>query len=225
MKTAWTSGSGTRCMRRTSCASASPSRFRRSWSSRSRARWSAIRGAARATTTCSRRTPSATSATLMENVTLHPAMGVYLSMLGNQKPDAARNIRPDENYARELMQLFTIGLVELNSDGSVQDRRRRQAASRPTTRRSCRASRTSTPAGLTRERRASRQRSRRSPTRSRPMQAYPEQHATGTKRLLSYPGAVASVHPGRPVAAAGPRRRTRQHLQSPERRAVHRDSG
>ncbi len=56
---------------------------------------------------------------LMEQVTLNPAMGVYLSMLGNQKPDAARNIRPDENYARELMQLFTIGLVELGPDGSV----------------------------------------------------------------------------------------------------------
>jgi len=56
---------------------------------------------------------------LIEDVTLHPAMGVYLSMLGNEKPDAARNIRPDENYARELMQLFSIGLVELNQDGSV----------------------------------------------------------------------------------------------------------
>ena len=56
---------------------------------------------------------------LMEEVTLHPAMGVYLSMLGNQKPDAERNIRPDENYARELLQLFTIGLVQLNPDGSV----------------------------------------------------------------------------------------------------------
>lgn len=55
---------------------------------------------------------------LMEIVTLHPAMGVYLSMLGNEKPDQARNIRPDENYARELMQLFTIGLIELNPDGS-----------------------------------------------------------------------------------------------------------
>lgn len=55
---------------------------------------------------------------LMEVVTLHPAMGVYLSMLGNEKPDPARNIRPDENYARELMQLFTIGLIELNPDGS-----------------------------------------------------------------------------------------------------------
>jgi uncharacterized protein (DUF1800 family) len=55
---------------------------------------------------------------LMEIVTLNPSMGVYLSMLGNEKPDAARNIRPDENYARELMQLFTVGLVELNPDGT-----------------------------------------------------------------------------------------------------------
>lgn len=56
---------------------------------------------------------------LLEVVTLHPAMGVYLSMLGNEKPDPVRNIRPDENYARELMQLFSIGLVELNPDGTV----------------------------------------------------------------------------------------------------------
>jgi len=55
---------------------------------------------------------------LIAEVTLHPAMGVYLSMLGNEKPNAALNIRPDENYARELMQLFSIGLVELNTDGS-----------------------------------------------------------------------------------------------------------
>ncbi len=55
---------------------------------------------------------------LIERVTLHPAMGVYLSMLGNEKPNPALNIRPDENYARELMQLFSIGLVELNPDGS-----------------------------------------------------------------------------------------------------------
>ncbi len=57
---------------------------------------------------------------LLEAVTLHPAMGIYLSMLGNEKPNAALNIRPDENYARELMQLFSIGLVALNLDGSVQ---------------------------------------------------------------------------------------------------------
>ena len=56
---------------------------------------------------------------LIEDVTLHPAMGVYLSMLGNEKPDQVNNIRPDENYARELMQLFSIGLVELGIDGTV----------------------------------------------------------------------------------------------------------
>jgi uncharacterized protein (DUF1800 family) len=56
---------------------------------------------------------------LIEEVTLHPAMGVYLSMLGNEKPDPDLNIRPDENYARELMQLFSIGLVELNIDGTM----------------------------------------------------------------------------------------------------------
>ena len=55
---------------------------------------------------------------LLEAITLHPAMGIYLSMLGNEKPDPVLNIRPDENYAREAMQLFSIGLVELNIDGS-----------------------------------------------------------------------------------------------------------
>ena len=55
---------------------------------------------------------------LIEKVTLHPAMGVYLSMLSNEKPDPVNNIRPDENYARELMQLFSIGLIELNQDGT-----------------------------------------------------------------------------------------------------------
>lgn len=55
---------------------------------------------------------------LLENVTLSPVMGRYLSMLGNQKPDRAQGIRADENYAREVMQLFTIGLVKLNPDGT-----------------------------------------------------------------------------------------------------------
>lgn len=54
---------------------------------------------------------------LLEAVTLHPAMGVYLSMLRNQKADPLSNIRPDENFARELMQLFSIGLVQLQADG------------------------------------------------------------------------------------------------------------
>ena len=56
---------------------------------------------------------------LIEAVSLHPMMGVYLSHLRNQKADARTGRVPDENYAREVMQLFSIGLVELNSDGSV----------------------------------------------------------------------------------------------------------
>ena len=56
--------------------------------------------------------------TLLGDVTLHPTMGRYLSMHMNRKPDTALNIRPDENYAREIMQLFSIGLVQLNVDGT-----------------------------------------------------------------------------------------------------------
>jgi uncharacterized protein (DUF1800 family) len=56
---------------------------------------------------------------LLKAVTLNPMMGEYLSMVRNEKADVTRNIRPDENYARELMQLFSIGLVELNLDGTV----------------------------------------------------------------------------------------------------------
>lgn len=57
--------------------------------------------------------------TLLEDVTLHPMMGRYLTYLANQKEDAAGTRTPDENYAREVMQLMTIGLVELNTDGTV----------------------------------------------------------------------------------------------------------
>ena len=56
---------------------------------------------------------------LLEAVTLHPAMGLYLSMLGNRRALPGTNLRPDENYAREAMQLFSVGLVHLNLDGSV----------------------------------------------------------------------------------------------------------
>ena len=54
---------------------------------------------------------------LLEAVTLSPAMGDYLSMRGSRKADA-QGRQPDENYAREVMQLFTIGLVQLNIDGT-----------------------------------------------------------------------------------------------------------
>jgi uncharacterized protein (DUF1800 family) len=55
---------------------------------------------------------------LLMDVTMHPVMGRYLSHVGNQKADPSINRYPDENYARELMQLFTLGLWELNADGS-----------------------------------------------------------------------------------------------------------
>ncbi len=56
--------------------------------------------------------------TLLGAVTLNPAMGVYLNTRGNEKEDPATGREADENYGREVMQLFTIGLVQLNNDGS-----------------------------------------------------------------------------------------------------------
>jgi len=53
---------------------------------------------------------------LIEDVSKHPCMGQYLSALRNQKEDGV--ISPDENYAREIMQLFSIGLAQLHEDGS-----------------------------------------------------------------------------------------------------------
>ena len=161
---------------------------------------------------------------LIEDVTLHPAMGTFLNMLGNRKPDPSRNIRPDENYARELMQLFSIGLVKLNPDGSVPVDGAGDPF--PTYDQSViegfahvftgwhysgatlfsSAKRTNT-------------------TQVQPMKAYPEQHATGSKKLLSYPGVAQPVLPAGQTRAAGSRGGARQYLQSPECRTVHlRDS-
>lgn len=56
---------------------------------------------------------------LLEGVTLRPSMGIYLSHLRNAKADPATGALPDENYAREVMQLFTIGLNELQPDGTL----------------------------------------------------------------------------------------------------------
>ena len=55
---------------------------------------------------------------VLMDVTLHPCMGRYLSHVGNQKADPSINQYPDENYAREVMQLFSIGLWQLNPDGT-----------------------------------------------------------------------------------------------------------
>lgn len=54
---------------------------------------------------------------LLESVTLHPAMGRYLSHLANRKEDLTTGRVPDENYAREVMQLFSIGLYQLDDAG------------------------------------------------------------------------------------------------------------
>ncbi|MEY4563538.1 MAG: hypothetical protein RLZZ618_2815 [Pseudomonadota bacterium] len=58
--------------------------------------------------------------TLLRDVTLHPTMGYFLNMIESQKAVPARGIRPNENYAREILQLFSVGLVRLNIDGTPQ---------------------------------------------------------------------------------------------------------
>jgi len=63
--------------------------------------------------------------TLLGEVALSPAMGLYLSHLRNQPADSSGRV-PDENFARELMQLFTIGLVDLQPDGAVRAARNGQ---------------------------------------------------------------------------------------------------
>jgi uncharacterized protein (DUF1800 family) len=55
---------------------------------------------------------------LLEDITLNAAMGYFLSTRGNRKEDAKTGRQPDENYAREVMQLFTLGLFQLNNDGT-----------------------------------------------------------------------------------------------------------
>jgi uncharacterized protein (DUF1800 family) len=131
---------------------------------------------------------------LLEDVTLHPSMGVYLSMLGNQKPDAARNIRPDENYARELMQLFAIGLVELNPDGSL---RLVNNLGVPTYDQSIIEGFANVFTGWRYAGAPSFNQAGRATAANQilPMQAYPEQHSTGTKKLLSYTGAAITQIP------------------------------
>jgi uncharacterized protein (DUF1800 family) len=142
--------------------------------------------------------------TLMQEVTLHPAMGVYLSMLGNQKANVSGTIRPDENYARELMQLFTIGLVELNLDGTAKLDNSGQSIPTynqaivegfaraftgwnwacPTTNTNCTFTNT---------------RVQGAPVTGfnqiKPMQLFADQHETGNKQVLSYSGAAFSTIP------------------------------
>jgi uncharacterized protein (DUF1800 family) len=57
---------------------------------------------------------------LLNDVTLSPVMGNYLDMVNNDKAYPANGTTPNENYARELLQLFSLGVYMLNIDGSVQ---------------------------------------------------------------------------------------------------------
>ena len=57
---------------------------------------------------------------ILREVTWSPHMGYYLSYIENKKADPAKGTFPDENFARELMQLFTIGIWELNEDGTLE---------------------------------------------------------------------------------------------------------
>ncbi|MGC2194574.1 MAG: DUF1800 domain-containing protein [Terriglobales bacterium] len=61
-----------------------------------------------------------TFSTLLNDVTLSPTMGNYLDMVRNDKPDPNSGREPNENYAREILQLFSIGLAQLNPDGTPQ---------------------------------------------------------------------------------------------------------
>jgi len=133
---------------------------------------------------------------LMQDVTLHPAMGVYLNMLGNQKPDEANSIRPDENYARELLQLFTVGLVELGADGTV--RKGADGVPLPTFDQSVIEGFANVFTGWNYAGAASFAQARRTlANQIVPMQAYPEQHSPLAKKLLQYPGAAKPNLPAR----------------------------
>lgn len=58
--------------------------------------------------------------TLLREISLSPIMGTYLTLVNSKKADQATGSQPDENYIRELWQLFTIGTFRLNLDGSIQ---------------------------------------------------------------------------------------------------------
>jgi uncharacterized protein (DUF1800 family) len=57
---------------------------------------------------------------VLKSATLHPAMGYYLNMINSQRDDPEAGTHPNENYAREVLQLFSIGLAKLNQDGTQQ---------------------------------------------------------------------------------------------------------
>ena len=71
---------------------------------------------------------------LLFRISVDPLMGNYLDMVNNAKADPVKGTNPNENYAREIMQLFSIGLWELNNDGTLLLDARAATRSRPTRR-------------------------------------------------------------------------------------------
>ena len=164
---------------------------------------------------------------LLEGVALHPMMGLYLSHLGNRKEDPATGRVPDENYAREVMQLFTIGVEELNPDGSA----RTDADGRPietygnddviglarvftgwSWQRRRRPTSTSSPTTAIRPFAAAAD-----PERDiRPMRFYPQHHSTSEKRFL---GTTIPANTDAPTSLTIALDRA---VRASERRPVHR---
>jgi len=131
---------------------------------------------------------------IMYDVTLSPAMGQYLDLANNAMGNAAEGTLANENYARELMQLFTIGTQMLNQDGSLQYGSNNLPVStylQPTIGEFARVYTGWTYAPAAGQ-----------PvawdayiTSNGPMVPYPPQHDSGSKQLLSYPSAILTVSP------------------------------
>ena len=193
------SSSALRWRSRTSCAAVWPSRCRRSSSSPASTMGATTRCATTSRSCATAR--SATSTTCCVAVTLSPVMGDYLDMVNNNKANPATGTYPNENYAREILQLFTIGLFELNADGRS-GATPPASPSRPTTSTRSRDSRASSPAGrIPPSRRAS-------PRNNNPrnylgsMIPVAANHEFGTKQLLGGVTSPANLTPQADLAFA-----------------------
>jgi uncharacterized protein (DUF1800 family) len=139
---------------------------------------------------------------LLTNVTRHPMMGRFLTHYKNRKADLVTGTRADENYAREVMQLFTIGLYLLNQDGTYQSVVNGRPTETYTNDQITEFARVFT--GFTDEDNnpnavgtgAGREDFPRvTQNFTQPMKMWDLQHDTGVKTLLSYPGARKTVLP------------------------------
>ncbi|MEO5702201.1 MAG: DUF1800 family protein [Casimicrobiaceae bacterium] len=121
---------------------------------------------------------------LLNRVTLSPTMGNYLDMVNNDKPNSATGRVPNENYAREIMQLFAIGVVELNADGT--SRLDAQGAEIPTYDQTTIKELARVFTGWTYASADGSVPTKKNPAfYAAPMAPYPSGHDTGTKTLLS----------------------------------------